>query len=616
VRKLHVVGFTTDLDGLIFSTRKGSASGSFVLPISDELYEKLAEAERLRNGGEASDAESGAQVARRAEGEGRPGRPESALTPREIQARLRTGRTIEDVAREAGVTADWVDRFARPILAEQAQIVEVARAMTFSKPRLGPSAEPLGRSVARNLVDRGVRLLDEEFDGGWSAYQLHDGVWMVRFQYHSRARALSAAWEVDVSAGHLTARDRHASDLGYIEPGRRRSAAVPGEDGEAGASDVEGEPATNARTVTPPTARPAAGRRAATSRPRRPRVPTSALPRTAVESAAKRPVPPSKAGTKAGAKVGSKAGATPAKGAKAAKVTKDAKATKAAKTAKVPKAKAATTPTAKRASRAVGRKASSATRAAAAPATSSVSRPRRAARATAGTRLAEAPNAPTTAARPDRPKFGTDGTQLAKASNRPRPRPATPPAVPRTPVPPPAPLPPAAPPARSVSRGLVGLTRSTPPAGAQNGSAALPTRPAAAPGPPPQVPRPYEPRRAAPRPVPAPIPAAAPVSSRNSDRGRFDVPPGRPRPLAPVDDLAMDELDLNEVMPPPRQPDPEPAARGGILGRRRPAPPEEPPGDDEQNDRDRPGGQDAFVIRPRISAKQASEFAFNDDRPR
>src|SRR5438067_1012604 len=81
--------------------------------------------------------------ARRAEGEGRPGRPESALTPREIQARLRTGRTIDEVAREAGVTADWVERFARPILAEQAQIVEVARAMTFSKPRLGPSAEPL-----------------------------------------------------------------------------------------------------------------------------------------------------------------------------------------------------------------------------------------------------------------------------------------------------------------------------------------------------------------------------------------------------------------------------------------------------------------------------------------
>ena len=75
-------------------------------------------------------------------------------------------------------------------------------------------------------------------------------------------------------------------------------------------------------------------------------------------------------------------------------------------------------------------------------------------------------------------------------------------------------------------------------------------------------------------------------------------------------------LDLNEVMPPPRAPDPEPAGRGGILGRRRPAPPEEPPGDDQDNDRDRPGGQDAFVIRPRISAKQASEFAFNDDRPR
>ena len=81
--------------------------------------------------------------------------------------------------------------------------------------------------------------------------------------------------------------------------------------------------------------------------------------------------------------------------------------------------------------------------------------------------------------------------------------------------------------------------------------------------------------------------------------------------------MDLDELDMSEVMPPrPTRPPrtPEPAIRGGILGRRRATPPEEPPRDEEE-DRDRPGGQDAFVIRPRISAKQASEFAFNDDRP-
>ena len=222
MRKLHVVGFTSDLDGLIFSTRKGSASGSFVVPISDELYEKLAEVERLRNGGESSGgspATEGRQTA--IEAGPRPARPESLLTPREIQARLRAGRTIDEVAREARVPSEWVQRFALPIIAEQRQIVELAQGATFSKPRLGPSAEPLGRSVARNLVDRGMRMLDEEFEGAWSAYQLHDGMWMVRFQYQSRGRAHVAEWQLDVTVGQLTARDRHASDLGYVEPGRR-----------------------------------------------------------------------------------------------------------------------------------------------------------------------------------------------------------------------------------------------------------------------------------------------------------------------------------------------------------------------------------------------------------
>ena len=209
MQKLHLVGFTTDLDGLIFSARKGSKAGGYVVPLDGELMSTIAEAERLRNG-DKSKAEQRQRV-----------RPDSRLTPREIQAQLRSGRSIPEVAAEAGVDPEWVERFAVPIVAEQAQMVERARAMTFSKQRLGQSTQPVGTSVRWNLADKGVAISEEAFDQGWSAFQLQDEVWMIRFRYTSRTRLQVAEWELDLGANTLTSRNRLASELGYVEKGRR-----------------------------------------------------------------------------------------------------------------------------------------------------------------------------------------------------------------------------------------------------------------------------------------------------------------------------------------------------------------------------------------------------------
>ena len=219
MRKLHLVGLTTDLDGLIFAARKGSKSGGYVVPLESTLLDVIADAQRRRNG-EASTAVGPPDKPVR-------NRAASALTPREMQARLRAGRSIDEVADEAGVDTEWVTRFAVPILAEQAQVVELARTVTYSKPRLGDSAQPLGGSVAWNLADRGVTLPEDVFDAAWSAYQLHDSVWMVRFRYRSRGKEQDAQWELDVPVGRLTARNRLASDLGFVEAGRRRRFEPP-----------------------------------------------------------------------------------------------------------------------------------------------------------------------------------------------------------------------------------------------------------------------------------------------------------------------------------------------------------------------------------------------------
>ncbi|MDQ6726399.1 MAG: septation protein SepH, partial [Actinomycetota bacterium] len=287
MRKLHLVGLTTDRDGLIFTARKGSKSGGYIVPLDDKVLDAVAEA---RNGHpDAPDVRAEMRPA----GPGvdrdhRDGRGDSSLTPREMQARLRAGRTIDEVAAEAGVENGWVARFAVPILAEQAQVVELVRGLVYAKPRLGDSAQPLNASVIQNLSDKGVFLPDDLAAAGWSAFQLHDSVWMVRFRYRSRGRDQEAQWEVDVPTGRLQARNRHASDLGYVDGGPRRHGPAHDADGDTGDADeptgAVGDTArrtrtpaaarTGARTRTAARARPAttrtraaAARRASTARP-------------------------------------------------------------------------------------------------------------------------------------------------------------------------------------------------------------------------------------------------------------------------------------------------------------------------------------------------------------
>jgi Protein of unknown function (DUF3071) len=357
VRKLHLVGFTSDRKGLIYSARRGSKSGGFLVPIEDSLVARIEEVTRGPNGDDAAaDATPQPIVAPVASAPGRP-RSQSALTPREMQSRLRAGRTIAEVAAEAKADPEWVERFAIPILAEQAQMVELARSLTYVKPRRGESAEPLGPSVAENLIDRGVQLLEDQFDAAWSAYQLHDVVWVVRVRYRSRGRLQEAAWEVNVATGQLTSRNRLASDLGFVDKGRRRRPA-PRIDATGGPVEVPADsPIT--RRASPSRSRAAADgeARAPAAKARRPARKRTKKAATATRpKAAKRPSSPSIARAPSSSK------AKPAARTKSTATTRSAAAkSKSATTKARPAAKATKANKAKK--KAVGRAASPAKKA-------------------------------------------------------------------------------------------------------------------------------------------------------------------------------------------------------------------------------------------------------------
>ncbi|MGH3368978.1 MAG: septation protein SepH, partial [Nocardioidaceae bacterium] len=98
---------------------------------------------------------------------------DSALRPRDIQARIRAGESPESVAQAAQTTVDRIMGYATPVLAERAHIADRAqRASVRRKTGEGP-ARLLGDAVAERLRSRNIA--PESVD--WDAWRREDGRW-------------------------------------------------------------------------------------------------------------------------------------------------------------------------------------------------------------------------------------------------------------------------------------------------------------------------------------------------------------------------------------------------------------------------------------------------------
>lgn len=286
MQKLHLVGFTPELDGLILSARKGAKSGSFVVKVDPALVKQLGVTKDI-------DESSARTNGTRTHGP-RASLPDSQLGPREMQELLRGGWSLEEVAVEAGVDVDWVSRFAAPVLAEMHLVLEQARECVFSKPRVGPSALSLFASVRRNVAERGIRFTDEDFEDRWRAYQLDDELWIVAFEYLSRGKKQSAEWLVDLETAEVTSRGRLGTQLGHVQSAKRRvDTTAPKPKPKAAATRAvrtpiePPPPPPGNRTMVPPKPAPAPQR----PRPRQP-APRPATAKKAGASSTKAPKPP------------------------------------------------------------------------------------------------------------------------------------------------------------------------------------------------------------------------------------------------------------------------------------------------------------------------------------
>ena len=208
MQKLHLVGFTTDQNGLILSARRGARSGGYTLVLDDSLAQAVEEM-RARQEAEAEAA-----------GRGRSDRAESRLPIGEIQTRLRRGRSLKDVAKDAGVEPEWVERFAAPVFAERAEVVARVQSLYYKRQRLGPSGLRVGDAVRRNLAERGVVMSPAEYNDAWKAVQRPDGRWMVTFGFQHRGANRTLKFEVRPN-GDIVASDQLTSQIAYVTPPKR-----------------------------------------------------------------------------------------------------------------------------------------------------------------------------------------------------------------------------------------------------------------------------------------------------------------------------------------------------------------------------------------------------------
>src|SRR3982750_4561225 len=129
-----------------------------------------------------------------------------SLSPRDIQSRIRSGESAEDVARIAGVPVDRVLRYAGPVLQERAMLAQHARR---TKLRSAEKNSTLADVVDSRLGQHGV---DAE-KIAWDAYRRDDGTWRIVATWPSGKATAQAVWELDKTRQNVTPYDDMAQYL-------------------------------------------------------------------------------------------------------------------------------------------------------------------------------------------------------------------------------------------------------------------------------------------------------------------------------------------------------------------------------------------------------------------
>lgn len=156
----------------------------------------------------------------------------AGMRPRDIQARLRAGATVDEVAELAGWPVERVEAFGVPVLQERSFVAQRAQR---SLVRHGEGERPLDEVVVHRLAERGV----DSIDFRWDAWRREDGIWSVLLAYPGFPPGTGdrvATWSFDIESRTLHPLDDEAKWLTSTAQG------VEGQQARAAAGEPAEEP--------------------------------------------------------------------------------------------------------------------------------------------------------------------------------------------------------------------------------------------------------------------------------------------------------------------------------------------------------------------------------------
>ena len=151
---------------------------------------------------------------------------ESPLRPKEIQARIRAGETVEEIADAAGIAVERVRWFEGPVLAERAYMADQAQQSSVRRQGDATPGPRLGEIVAERMKAFGA----EPDDAQWDAKKRGDGSWLVQLIFITGGRLHAAEWIFDPRRRHVLPADDNAARMSL--PGSeppQPAAPAPGE---------------------------------------------------------------------------------------------------------------------------------------------------------------------------------------------------------------------------------------------------------------------------------------------------------------------------------------------------------------------------------------------------
>ena len=144
------------------------------------------------------------------------------LSPRDIQVRVRSGESPEDLAADTDTPIDKIMRFAYPVLEERARIGDEARRSRARRDGDGDLV-PFGDTVDRRFLAHDI----DPSSVSWDSFRRPDGSWVVIASWLAGEHERQAHWTFSLAARTVLAADDVGSDLLSDRPLRPVVRAVP-----------------------------------------------------------------------------------------------------------------------------------------------------------------------------------------------------------------------------------------------------------------------------------------------------------------------------------------------------------------------------------------------------